>query len=88
MRGDCNANGAFNIADAIVSLNYLFGQAAVTCLDACDVNDDEVINIADAVYKLGSLFSGGAMPLAPFPQCGQDPSGAENGCDSYGATCP
>ena len=88
VRGDCSGNGIFNIADAIVSLNYLFGQIPVSCDDACDANDDEIVNIADAVFKLAALFSGGALPAEPFPGCGPDPEGALLGCESYGAACP
>ena len=88
IRGDCSANMSFNIADAILSLNYLFGQTTVECLDACDVNDDEVLNIADAVFTLAALFSGGPMPTAPFPNCGEDLVGSGLGCDVFNLGCP
>ena len=89
LRGDCNSNTVFNIADAIFVLNYLFGYTGeVTCPDACDANDDEIVNIADAVYFLASLFSGGDPPLPPFPLCGEDPFGDFLGCPNNGTTCP
>jgi hypothetical protein len=88
-RGDCNASGGFNIADAIIVLNYLFALTdAVTCIDACDANDDAGIDIADAVFLLGALFAGGPLPLAPYPDCGEDPTVDTLDCETYGAPCP
>lgn len=73
-RGDCNADGGFNIADAIFVLAALFsGGPSGTCLDACDSNDDGGVNIADAIFSLAALFSGGPPPSAPAPgTCGLD----------------
>jgi hypothetical protein len=74
-RGDANADGTLNIADAIYTLGFLFGgQAAPVCRDAADANDDGAVNIADAISILGHLF-GGAGPLKPpFGTCGEDPT--------------
>ena len=89
VRGDCNSSGLFNIADAIILLNFLFGLGGgVTCPDACDTNDDEQANIADAIYLLASLFTGGPVPPPPFPDCGTDPDGDLLDCPIYGAVCP
>ena len=88
-RGDCNGSGLFNIADAIITLNYLFGlPAEVTCQDACDSNDDSNIDIADAVFVLGALFGGGPLPAQPFPDCGEDPTLDTTECTFYEASCP
>ena len=87
-RGDCNADGSFNIADAVFLLGQLFsGGPAGPCQDSCDSNDDGGVNIADAVYKLGTLFSGGPDPAAPFGVCGLDPSMDMVDCLSF-PTCP
>ena len=73
VRGDCNADGGFNIADAIFLLAALFsGGPAGTCLDSCDANDDGGINIADAIFSLAALFSGGPAPTPTT--CGVDPT--------------
>ena len=78
-RGDCNADGTVNIADAIFLLGQLFPSPTVTlspilCQDACDGNDDGGVNIADAVAVLGSLF-GTVTPLPPpTGACGSDPT--------------
>ena len=86
--GACEDDGGFNIADAIIVLNYLFALTdAVTCLDACDANDDAGIDIADAVFLLGALFAGGPLPLAPYPDCGEDPTVDTLDCVTYGAPC-
>ena len=73
-RGDCNADGGFNIADTIFLLAALFsGGPAGPCLDACDANGDGSVNIADAIFSLASLFSGGPPPSDPAPtDCGVD----------------
>ncbi|MEE2856816.1 MAG: hypothetical protein VX949_05410, partial [Planctomycetota bacterium] len=73
-RGDCNADGSFNIADAIYTLASLFsGGPAGPCADSCDSNDDGGLNIADAIYTLAALFSGGPPPAPPSPgNCGED----------------
>ncbi|MGE4618552.1 MAG: hypothetical protein AAEJ04_01945 [Planctomycetota bacterium] len=88
-RGDCNADGGFNIADAIYTLASLFsGGPAGTCSDACDSNDDGSLNIADAIFTLAALFSGGPAPADPAPAtCGEDPTTDSIDCASF-APCP
>ena len=92
VRGDCNNDGANNIADAIFFLGFLFpgpgGSPPLACLDACDANDDGVLDIADAISTLASLFANPPIPLpAPYPDCGEDPSGDMLICGGY-AHCP
>jgi hypothetical protein len=67
IRGDCNADGVNNIADAIAILGYLFGGMLLTpvCFDACNANDDAGFDVADAVSLLNSLFGSPAIPLPP-----------------------
>jgi hypothetical protein len=84
-RGDANADGNLNIADAIFTLSYLFGGGPdPSCMDTADGNDDGDINIADAITVLGHLF-GGTGPLPdPFAACGVDPTPDDGlSCDSY-----
>ncbi|MGB1810689.1 MAG: hypothetical protein ACPHQT_10460, partial [Planctomycetota bacterium] len=87
VRGDCNADGGFNIADSIFLLAALFsGGPAGTCLDSCDANDDGGINIADAIYALAALFSGGPAPTPT--SCGIDPTDTDPlDCASF-PPCP
>ncbi|MFN0057877.1 MAG: hypothetical protein ACKVX7_05405 [Planctomycetota bacterium] len=88
-RGDCNGDGAHNIADPIATLERLFvpGSPPSACADACDANDDGLFNIADAISSLARLF-GGAPPLpAPFATCGDDPTADGLICLSF-ASCP
>jgi len=79
-RGNCNADGTFNIADAIFLLGALFpppgGGSAPICPAACDGNDDGVVNIADAVFLLSVLFPpvGGGGVVPPPTVCGPDPT--------------
>ena len=83
-RGDVNADGTTNIADAIALLGHLFsGGAPPVCPDTADANDDGRLNIADAIAILGHLF-GGAGPLpAPSGACGPDPTDDALGACNY-----
>ncbi len=82
-RGDTNADGRTNIADAICLLGYLFGQntdpcktGVPRCRDVADANNDGNLNIADAIKILGYLFNfaqTGNLP-EPFLACGADPA--------------
>ena len=76
IRGDTNADGQRNITDGVFVLNFLFGGAGgdPPCRDAADANDDGTLNITDGVYMLNFLFSSGPDPVAPFPDCGADPT--------------
>jgi hypothetical protein len=90
VRGDCNVDTSFNIADAVAVLSYLFPSGppiTLLCDDACDSNDDGLLNIADAVATLNALFAGGPLPPAPHPLCGLDPTADSLGCGSF-PPCP
>ena len=87
LRGDANADGTTDVADAVNSLAVLFMGQPVTCELALDVNDDEQLNIADPVSLLGFLFSGGPAPALPFGACGVDLTPGGLGCESF-AACP
>ena len=81
-RGDCNDDGNFDIADAVVLLSFLFLSGSVNCQNACDNNDDEQVNIADAVTALSALFTGGPPPPGNG-QCGPDPTPGTLSCDTF-----
>lgn len=86
-RGDCNADGAFNIADAVSGLGILFsGDPAPSCVDACDANDDGAFDIGDMIYLLANLFSGGAPIPAPTA-CDVDPTADSLDCAAF-TPCP
>jgi len=80
-RGNCNSDAAFDLTDAIFTLNLLFfaGDEEAGCPTACDSNDDGEMNITDAVYSLGTLFLGAALPPQPYPACGYDPTSPAGG---------
>ena len=93
IRGQCNEDSAFNIADAIRLLGFLFPGAnpadPLPCPDACDSNDDGAVNIADAISMLSALFgSPPTSPAAPFPSCGTDPTGGDPLDCPVAAACP
>jgi formylglycine-generating enzyme required for sulfatase activity len=75
LRGDVNQDGSLNIADAVRSLNYLFGGGtAPACLSAVDANDSGNVDIADAIALLAHLFAGTGPLAPPFTSCGADPT--------------
>ncbi len=88
VRGDCNADGGFDIGDAITLLSVLFsGAPSPPCDDACDCNDDGLLDIADAISKLGSLFSGSGPLPPPASSCGPDPTPDSLSCAVF-PPCP
>jgi len=80
VRGDGNADGLFDIGDAVYP---------VPCEAAADTNGDALIDLADPIYTLEALFAGGSDPPYPYPGCGLEsetnPDHLE--CQSYGV-CP
>lgn len=92
VRGDSNADGRIDIADAVYVLQWLFqGGPEPPCLEAADVDDVPTMtpghdsDVSDAIYVLQYLLLGGPRPPGPFPACGSDPGGG--GCVSY-PHCP
>ena len=87
LRGDCNLDGAVDIADGIALLVANFaGPSALACRAACDANGDGTTDgTADAIgifmYRLGS----GSPPAAPFPACGLQSSAD---CEQPPEACP
>lgn len=89
-RGDCNDDGAYDIADAIALVCYLFPVSTpttLTCEDACDANDDEALDAADPITLLNTLFGTSPTPLPAPTACGLDPAGDLLDC-SPASNCP
>lgn len=78
-RGDANADGRHDIADAIHILLASFGQKSSGCQDASDVDDNGLVDMADCLWLLGYFFKNGRAPAAPFLTCGAD--GTADGLD-------
>jgi hypothetical protein len=91
IRGNANNDLKIDIADPVWIINELFRQGpASVCADAADANDDNQVDASDAVYVVTYLFQGGATPPAPFPDCGPDPTEAEEddlGCAGRPLLC-
>ncbi|MGE3163896.1 MAG: alkaline phosphatase D family protein [Planctomycetota bacterium] len=88
VRGDCNRDGAFNVADPIFLTQALFPGSGstpvtITCDDSCDANDDGLLDVADPIYSLTAQFAAGSLPPAPFPFCGADLTEDALGCSEY-----
>jgi hypothetical protein len=86
-RGDSDASGKINVADAVGVLLHLFKGGALACPDAADVDDIGNVELGDAVLLLYYLFLSLDPPAAPGPRrCGEDPTpDALPACD--GAAC-
>ena len=88
LRGDTTADGQVNIADAILTLNFLFlGDADVSCVRAADFDDDGSLLVTDAIAEIGFLFLGGPPAPPPTEACGPDQTPDDLGCESF-AACP
>jgi len=79
VRGDADADGAVNLADAVMLANYVGcgGPSNSTeppfCLDAADANDDGAVDCTDHIFLINYLFTGGPPPAFPGPMaCGGD----------------
>lgn len=66
-RGDANADGLFNLGDAVALMNYLFGGGNLACAPAAEVNGDGTLNVSDAIRMLDYLFASGPAPVDPGP---------------------
>ena len=88
-RGDCNGDGGIDVADAIFSLEHLFGSAAptVNCREACNTNGSATYDLGDPITLLSHLFSGGATLPPPFMECGVDVLVPAIDCQA-GTVCP
>ncbi len=83
-RGDSNASGAVDIADAVFTLSFLFAEdVAPSCEDAGDANDDGRIDIADAIKILGHLFAQSGPLPPPFGECAIDPTADDLECMAF-----
>jgi ELWxxDGT repeat protein len=84
-RGDANADGRVDLADALALLSALFrGGPAPPCPDAADADDDGRLAITDAIHGLQWLFQGGLEPPSPGPEtCGPDGTGDGLGRCAY-----
>ena len=89
IRGDANADGGMDIADASTIFVFLFiGGRDPVCLDSLDFNADRDLNITDGIGLLDYLFGGGPEPAAPFPRCGSgDPDLPGIGCEESSRIC-
>jgi hypothetical protein len=91
LRGDPDASGEVDLADAQSVLDYLWtsgpparGCAGAVDLDSADVNDNEWITIADFLALRSALAGSGEVP-PPAADCGLDPDGGQRGFDAIDA---
>ena len=86
-RGDANGDGMLDISDPVSVLSHLFtGGPTPPCLEAADANDSSEVDISDAIWTLWFLFCGGPPPRPPFPECGTDPDGDQDGVTCEGSS--
>ena len=83
-RGDANADGRSDIADAVAILAYLFLHGdRPSCDTAADVDVSGSLAVTDAVRILLALFAGGPPIPEPFPDCGSRLLEDSLGCGSF-----
>jgi len=62
--GDSNCDGAVNMLDVVITLNYVMGQSPVPfCFINGDVNQDGIINILDAVTTVNIILGETQLPI-------------------------
>ncbi len=72
VRGDANADGRVNLADAVWTINALVrGGPPTPCPSAGDANADGRLDLSDPIYTAQHRFLHGPTPPAPFPDCGE-----------------
>ncbi len=64
-KGDCNNDGAIDILDILMLINYKFKGGPAPDLYQGDINCDDYIDILDIIYLINYKFKGG-----PAPDCG------------------
>jgi hypothetical protein len=86
IRGDVNRDRFVNITDVVGILRTLFTQsepdAALSCLDAADVDDSGDVSLTDAIHLARYLFGLAPVPRAPFPESGRDTTPDGLGCSA------
>ena len=61
--GDANLDGAVDVGDAVVIINYVFrGGAEPASMTGADVNLDCSVDVGDAVYLINYIFRDGPPP--------------------------
>ncbi len=86
-RGDANSDDTIDIADVIVTLDYLFLGGSAGCPDALDANDDGAISLSDPIRLLDWLYGECGLPPAyPYQECAPDLTEDALGCFFGG--CP
>jgi hypothetical protein len=84
VRGDANADGSMDMADAVFTLSHLYlAGEPPSCPESADADDSGSLDLADGVRVLEALFLGGPSPPEPFPRCGEDPTDDGLGCPSH-----
>ncbi|MDA9264870.1 hypothetical protein OAN47_03625 [Planctomycetota bacterium] len=88
IRGDCNNDLTFNLADAIYHLFSLFAAGPPpACYAACDMDIDDASNIGDSIAMLNFLFLNAPPPPDPYPSCGENPNPTQF-LDCLNPICP
>ncbi|NCG56162.1 MAG: hypothetical protein GWP35_04600 [Proteobacteria bacterium] len=88
IRGDCNNDMTYNLADPIYHLTSLFSSGPPPpCHAACDMDLDDGSNIADSIAMLNLLFLNAPPPPDPYPSYGENPNPSQF-LDCLNPSCP
>ena len=83
LRGDANQDAKIDLSDVVFSLNHLYKEQKILCMDATDANDDGRVDISDSIFLLNFLFVGKKQPPEPFSKYGKDYTEDELNCNQY-----
>lgn len=66
--GDVNSSGAFDIADVVFLINFIFASGtAPNPIESADVNCTSSVEISDVVYMINYIFAAGTALCANCP---------------------
>ena len=89
IRGDTDGNGRFNIADAVIIIQFVAGNIGqrFDCMDALDADNNDRVNFMDAIPVIDYIFRRGAPLDAPFPTCGAETEEDTLSCNEDSPAC-
>lgn len=74
VRGDVDGDGKIAWPDLLLLAQHLATREELPCRDAADLDDGGSVDLGDALLLEAHLMTVVLLPMAPFPDCGLDPT--------------